>query len=65
MAISNPLNGQRKIGTVGKPFPGVEVSTAPPLHHTHTQPITKAGSEIKPMKLKGSNNNRITKNTLG
>ncbi|KAA0046889.1 malonate--CoA ligase isoform X1 [Cucumis melo var. makuwa] len=24
MAISNPLNGQRKIGTVGKPFPGVE-----------------------------------------
>lgn len=27
MAISNPLNGERKIGTVGKPLPGVEVST--------------------------------------
>lgn len=26
MAISNPLNGERKAGTVGKPFPGVEVS---------------------------------------
>ncbi|EXB74527.1 Malonate--CoA ligase [Morus notabilis] len=25
MAISNPLNGERKAGTVGKPFPGVEV----------------------------------------
>lgn len=25
MAISNPLNGKRKAGTVGKPFPGVEV----------------------------------------
>ncbi|XP_022152972.1 malonate--CoA ligase isoform X2 [Momordica charantia] len=24
MAISNPLNGERKVGTVGKPFPGVE-----------------------------------------
>ncbi|XP_023000346.1 malonate--CoA ligase [Cucurbita maxima] len=24
MAISNPLNGERKIGTVGKPLPGVE-----------------------------------------
>jgi hypothetical protein len=26
MAISNPLNGMRKAGTVGKPFPGVQVS---------------------------------------
>ena len=26
MAISNPLNGLRKGGTVGKPFPGVQVS---------------------------------------
>ncbi|KAF4372495.1 hypothetical protein F8388_027168 [Cannabis sativa] len=25
MAISNPLKGERKSGTVGKPFPGVEV----------------------------------------
>lgn len=25
MAISNPLHGERKAGTVGKPFPGVEV----------------------------------------
>ncbi|CAN6700957.1 unnamed protein product [Malus baccata var. baccata] len=25
MAISNPLRGERKTGTVGKPFPGVEV----------------------------------------
>ncbi|CAB4272583.1 unnamed protein product [Prunus armeniaca] len=25
MAISNPLRGERKAGTVGKPFPGVEV----------------------------------------
>ncbi|PNX87079.1 malonate-CoA ligase-like protein, partial [Trifolium pratense] len=25
MAISNPLNGERKAGTVGKPFPGVQV----------------------------------------
>ncbi|PON58622.1 2,3-dihydroxybenzoate-AMP ligase [Parasponia andersonii] len=25
MAISNPLKGERKAGTVGKPFPGVEV----------------------------------------
>jgi hypothetical protein len=26
MAISNPLNGMRKAGTVGKPFSGVQVS---------------------------------------
>ena len=26
MSISNPLRGERKAGTVGKPFPGVEVS---------------------------------------
>lgn len=26
MAISNPLRGARKAGTVGKPFPGVQVS---------------------------------------
>ena len=26
MAISNPLNRMRKAGTVGKPFPGVQVS---------------------------------------
>lgn len=26
MSISNPLKGNRKGGTVGKPFPGVEVS---------------------------------------
>lgn len=26
MAISNPLNGIRKGGTVGKPLPGVQVS---------------------------------------
>lgn len=26
MAISNPLKGERKAGTVGKPFPGVQVS---------------------------------------
>lgn len=26
MAISNPLKGIRKGGTVGKPFPGIEVS---------------------------------------
>ncbi|KEH28755.1 fatty acyl-CoA synthetase family protein [Medicago truncatula] len=25
MALSNPLNGERKAGTVGKPFPGVQV----------------------------------------
>jgi acyl-coenzyme A synthetase/AMP-(fatty) acid ligase len=25
MAISNPLNGERRPGYVGKPFPGVEV----------------------------------------
>ncbi|XP_059457568.1 probable CoA ligase CCL8 [Corylus avellana] len=25
MAISNPLNGMRKAGTVGKPFPGVQI----------------------------------------
>ena len=25
MAVSNPLRGMRKGGTVGKPFPGVEV----------------------------------------
>ncbi|XP_044495166.1 probable CoA ligase CCL8 isoform X4 [Mangifera indica] len=28
MAISNPLRGERKPGTVGKPFPGVEVKIA-------------------------------------
>ncbi|XP_044483960.1 probable CoA ligase CCL8 isoform X2 [Mangifera indica] len=28
MAISNPLSGERKPGTVGKPFPGVEVKIA-------------------------------------
>ncbi|PPS12886.1 hypothetical protein GOBAR_AA07765 [Gossypium barbadense] len=27
MAISNPLRGARKAGTVGKPFPGVQVSS--------------------------------------
>lgn len=26
MAIANPLKGMRKAGTVGKPFPGVQVS---------------------------------------
>lgn len=26
MAMSNPLRGARKAGTVGKPLPGVEVS---------------------------------------
>lgn len=26
MAMSNPLRGERKAGTVGKPLPGVEVS---------------------------------------
>ncbi|KAI4324750.1 hypothetical protein MLD38_030207 [Melastoma candidum] len=29
MAISNPLNGNRKGGTVGKPFPGVEAKILP------------------------------------
>jgi acyl-coenzyme A synthetase/AMP-(fatty) acid ligase len=28
MAISNPLNGERRPGYVGKPFPGVEVRIA-------------------------------------
>jgi malonyl-CoA/methylmalonyl-CoA synthetase len=28
MAISNPLNGERRPGSVGKPFPGVEVRIA-------------------------------------
>jgi len=26
MALSNPLKGERKAGTVGKPLPGVQVS---------------------------------------
>lgn len=26
MTIANPLKGMRKAGTVGKPFPGVQVS---------------------------------------
>lgn len=26
MALSNPLKGERRGGTVGKPLPGVEVS---------------------------------------
>lgn len=29
MAISNPLKGMRKAGTVGKPFPGVQVKIMP------------------------------------
>lgn len=28
MALSNPLKGERKAGTVGKPLPGVQVSLA-------------------------------------
>lgn len=42
MAISNPVRGERKAGTVGKPLPGVEVSEILLLIGRNSIPLVEA-----------------------
>jgi malonyl-CoA/methylmalonyl-CoA synthetase len=50
MNCSNPLNGQRRIGSVGMPLPGVEVR----IVHSETEQVLPAG-EIGDVQLRGPN----------
>lgn len=42
MAISNPLNGERRPGYVGKPFPGVEVGPSLSLFFSSSHSLCSA-----------------------
>ena len=50
MNCSNPLNGERRMGSVGRPLPGVEVR----IVHPETEAILTTG-EIGDVQLRGAN----------